>query len=394
MPLIAPTRSDWAMTATGGRIDWAALRDRIDLAAVATNLMGSAPGRRGERGRRLWWSCPIHEDANPSFAVDPGKAWWRCYGCDAKGDAANLVMHLQGMTFPEAVAWLTEFAGGSAPRTAINSKLNRKPSAKPPTRPQTGPDGMDAHEAIDLVEAAADRLWTHEGTKALAYLQGRGLDPETIRAARLGYAPNVQATTRDGLPYQARGIVIPWFDGDRLALVKVRQPDDRRPKYAEVYRNRPGLYIARPILPGRPCLVCEGEFDAILLGQETADWPCGVVTTGSASNRPDNALTGRMVPAWPWLIATDADEAGDRIASAWMTLAPNRCQRVRPPGPGKDWTDAHEAGFNRIRYHLSSLLRSTPSWDDLAALRWGPALLPEGHPDLDIDEPPGILAGL
>ena len=52
-----------------GRIDWNEIRDRIDLAAVATALMGPAPGRRGERGRRLWWRCPFHEDRNPSFCV-------------------------------------------------------------------------------------------------------------------------------------------------------------------------------------------------------------------------------------------------------------------------------------------------------------------------------------
>jgi hypothetical protein len=68
-----------------------------------------------------------------------------------------------------------------------------------------------------------------------------------------------------------------------------------------------------------------------------------------------------MLPAWPWLIATDADEAGDKIAAAWMDLAPARCQRLRPPGPGKDWTDVHDAGLNRIRYHLAPLLRSAPS---------------------------------
>src|SRR5437764_8934423 len=97
------------LTATGDpRIDWKIDRERIDLAAVATRLLGPAPGRRGERGRRLWWNCPFHEDSNPSLAVDPGKSWWRCYGCDAHGDAVDLVRRMNpGMTFPEAIAFLT-----------------------------------------------------------------------------------------------------------------------------------------------------------------------------------------------------------------------------------------------------------------------------------------------
>src|SRR5262245_52323782 len=85
------------------RIDWKVERERVDLAVVATRLLGAAPGRRGERGRRLWWHCPFHEDANPSLAVDPGKPWWKCFGCGAHGDAVTLVMKLRRVSFPEAV---------------------------------------------------------------------------------------------------------------------------------------------------------------------------------------------------------------------------------------------------------------------------------------------------
>src|SRR4051795_11360964 len=97
------------LTATGGprADDWKAIRGGIDLAAVATALLGPAPGRRGAKGRRLWWPCPLHQDRNPSFCVEPGKPWWRCFGCGESGDAATLVMKVRGATFPEAVAYLT-----------------------------------------------------------------------------------------------------------------------------------------------------------------------------------------------------------------------------------------------------------------------------------------------
>src|SRR4051794_39893550 len=109
------------------RIDWPAVRDRIDLARVATDLLGPAPGRIGAKGRRLWWRCPFHEDRNPSFVVDPGKPSWRCYGCGERGDAATLVMKLERRSFPEAVARLT--GGGSSPSG----------DARPPARPGPSP---------------------------------------------------------------------------------------------------------------------------------------------------------------------------------------------------------------------------------------------------------------
>jgi hypothetical protein len=70
------------------RIDWPALRETLDLAEIATRLLGPAPGRRGERSsRKLWWLCPFHEDRNASLCVPIGSSWWRCFACDSKGDA-------------------------------------------------------------------------------------------------------------------------------------------------------------------------------------------------------------------------------------------------------------------------------------------------------------------
>ena len=138
--------SPWSMIVPRERIDWPTVRDQIDLAAVATALLGPTPGRRGERGRRLWWRCPFHQDANPSFAIEPGKPWWRCWGCSEHGDAAALVMKVRGIAFPEAIRWLAEQAGiapasmGSAPRRPPPSMAPRPPAASPVKAPEQPPD--------------------------------------------------------------------------------------------------------------------------------------------------------------------------------------------------------------------------------------------------------------
>jgi DNA primase len=172
------------------RIDWQAERDRIDLAAVVTGILGPSPGRRGERGRLLWWSCPFHSDANPSFSIEPGKPWWRCYGCGKHGDAATLVMELEGVGFPEAINRLTG-------RSTASGTTRPRPS--PTTKTEPKPSGLPETEALALVAEAEARLWTPEGSEALAYLTGRRkLTPETIRVARLGWSPGVRLTTREG----------------------------------------------------------------------------------------------------------------------------------------------------------------------------------------------------
>jgi hypothetical protein len=197
---------------------------------------------------------------------------------------------------------------------------------------------------------------------------------ETIRAARLGWTPRESIPTRNGdRAFEARGWVIPWFSAEGLALVKIRQPDGRRPKYAEAYRD-PARLVCYPspetVRPGRPLVVVEGEFDALCLGQELGEL-APAVTLGSASSRPTLDILSRFLPASPWFVATDGDDAGDKGAAAW----PARARRVRPPEPHTDWTEAEAAGVNLRRWWqdvLSGIERPHLfSWDELSTWRWG-----------------------
>jgi hypothetical protein len=364
----------WEQTATGERIDWRAVRDRVDLARVVTALLGPAAKRRG---RRLLWCCPLHRDRHPSFEVDPRRQTWKCWPCDLGGDAPALVMKLRGVAFPEAVRVVAELSGVVVPLGRSAGPPLREPAAvcsKAPDPPPERSRGLSPADATALVTEAAQRLWSPEGTEALAYLHGRGLTDETIRAARLGVVASVSIPSRDGdSDFLARGVVIPWFDEDRLALVKVRQPEGSEPKYVEAFHDRPGVHPGiEAIEPGRPLVIAEGEFDALLLGQELHDL-AAVVTLGSASSRPEGGILVDLMAAAPWYVALDDDAAGDKAASRW----PARAIRVRPPGAYKDWSEAAQARVN-LRRWWSDRLAGTEApalftWDELAAWRWGPA---------------------
>jgi len=374
----------WEIAVPGGRIEWSEVKDRVDLGIVATALLGPAPGRRGAKGR-LWWRCPFHEDKNPSFCVARGRHEWRCFGCQEHGDSAALVMRLNACTFPEAVRWLAEQVGIVA-SSARSAPRPRPPAGSSPVRapaaPPEQPSGIPLVDALALVEDARRRLWEPEGGNALAYLRGRGLEDGTIRAAGLGFTPGVMIPKKGGSgKWNAKGVTIPWLDGDRLALVKIRQPKGREPKYGEAFRDRPRLFPApAAVRPGRPLVVCEGEFDCLLLRQELADLDVGIVTMGSASARPGPSILDVMLSAPVWFLALDADQAGDKNAAAW----PARARRVRPPAPFNDWTDLHQAGFNLIRYTWGRLIRQPTAWEELSAQRWGQAIG---------DSAPGIILG-
>ena len=110
--------------------------------------------------------------------------------------------------------------------------------------------------------------------------------------------------------------------------------------------DRPRIYPGpEAIRPGVPLVIAEGEFDALLLGQELGEL-AAVVTLGSASARPEVGILGMMLAAPVWFLATDADDAGDKAASGW----PARARRARPPAPDKDWTEALQSGVNLRRW--------------------------------------------
>src|SRR5690242_8593171 len=100
----------WLMVATDSdRLDWNGIKARVDLARVATALLGPAARKQGSR---LYWSCPSHQDRHPSFEVDTRRKAWRCWPCDVGGDAVELVKRVEKLTnFPEAARRVAELSG-------------------------------------------------------------------------------------------------------------------------------------------------------------------------------------------------------------------------------------------------------------------------------------------
>jgi DNA primase len=178
MGMKAPITS-WSMTVSGPRVDWDEVKARVDIAAVATNLLGPAHQRRG---RKLLWPCPFHDDDHPSFEVDLIRKSWRCWVCAIGGDAAELVKRVNKCDFPDAVKFLADLSGALLPSGTKPSRPAHDPvPVKAPERPADQPSGLLPDEASALVQEAAECLWTPVGKRALDYLHDRGLVDETIK---------------------------------------------------------------------------------------------------------------------------------------------------------------------------------------------------------------------
>src|ERR1700760_314720 len=143
--------------------------------------LGSLVGRRVKlirRGRELAGLCPFHHEKTPSFYVVEDKGFFHCFGCGAHGDAIGYLMRADNLDFIEAVERLAGEAGGPVPQQT----------------PQERERAQRQKTLLEAVAAATEfyeqQLWSPAGLRAREYLTRRGLDEETIRRFRLGWAPD------------------------------------------------------------------------------------------------------------------------------------------------------------------------------------------------------------
>lgn len=114
------------------------------------------PARTLSRGRFMGL-CPLHEDHEPSFLVDPLKNLFYCYGCGRGGDVIRFAELYHQVRFRQALELLRQWRG------------------LPPL----------LHEAAGFY-----RMQLHRHSEAVAYLFQRGIrSPEVIEHMRIGYAP-------------------------------------------------------------------------------------------------------------------------------------------------------------------------------------------------------------
>jgi DNA primase len=284
------------------------VRSRADIVEVI-----GAHVRLRKAGRNFVGLCPFHGEKTPSFTVNREKGFFHCFGCGVGGTVFNFLMKMDGATFPEVVRSLASRYG-----IAIAEETRRDPRAL-----------AERDAMLRAAEVASDFfahvLWEEKaGAAARDYLKRRGIDTETAKAFKLGFAPASAASlaaalTRRGLleagirigvlkgggpqatdMFYAR-VMFPIHDAaGRVIAFGGRVLDDRLPKYinspeSPLYskaRNLYGLAQARgAIAKADRAIVVEGYIDAIALAQ--AGFKETVASLGTALTVDQLRLLGR-----------------------------------------------------------------------------------------------------
>lgn len=344
-----------------------------------------------KRGRDYVGLCPFHQEKSPSFAVNPEKQLFYCYGCKAGGTVFDFVMKRDRIEFLDALKLLADEArielpkfGGSKEKTSEKLKL------------------LDAQVAASKFFRKIFLL-DSRGKAARDYIRGRGFNDAILDEFKIGYAPDAWDALKDcpevkdfeasllqqaGLlkkREQGEGhydtfrdrVMFPIRDesGKTIAFGGRRMKDD--PAVAK-YLNSPetplfsksrclyGLDLARQrIVETRTAVIVEGYTDVLMAHQY--DVRNVVAVLGTALTEHHVNLLKRF--ADKIVLLYDADTAGegaaDRSLELFLTMPIEIAIATLPEGkdPDEVLMEVGKPGFEAI------LQKATPAleylWDRL-----------------------------
>lgn len=312
----------------------AALRERIDLAEVASDFVDLKPAGAA----RLKGLCPVHAEKTPSFVVSTDSHRYHCFGCGADGDAIGLLTDVGGLTFREAVETLASRVGMAMPEAGERA------------------DAPDPKLALRDVLARCQPLlhsWLLDspgGVAARQFLADRGFGAEHASLWGLGFNPgggmlhralgeaDQQGLADAGMSARSdRGRVYDVFH-DRL-LWPLRDAQGRivgyagrdldgssRAKYLNtrdtaLYTKHEvlfGLHSARRhMLQRKQVILVEGYTDVMAMvdaGLDNTCAPCGTAVTDAHAD----LIAARIGDGGEVVTGFDNDDAGR--AAAWRTF--------------------------------------------------------------------------
>jgi DNA primase len=269
-----------------------------------------------------------------------GRFW--CRQCKRSGDVIDYLEHSRNISKKEAFT----LAGLELPATDRRRPLPKSPPKPAGIQPKeyTRPDNIWKSRALDRIALSVMALQSDAGAGMRDYLTGkRGLTPETIDRAHLGYNPtdiydppeswNLEREKPVWIP---AGLVIPY----RFEHIKIKTFREK-PRFAKVT----GGYDAPIVLEGNPeiWLVTESELDGLLLHQEAADLVTVLALRGKDPS-PDPETFHALKRARLILFNLDYDKAGIDAARLWMQTF--RTVKAWPTPTEKDPGEYHAAGGN------------------------------------------------
>ncbi len=302
------------------------IKDRLSIVDVVSGHV-----KLTRAGTIMKARCPFHAEKTASFIVSPDRGTYHCFGCGVHGDIFTFVQEIEGLDFKGALKVLADRAG-------VTIESHGRPHEKD-----------DKDKLFAVMETAAIFYASSLDDEARKYLIERGLQENTIREFRLGFASNAWSDAADHLKHKGfsenviievglakkneRGglldkfrnrIMFPIADSaGRIVAFSGRSFGEHASPEAPKYLNSPetplfhksrilyGFDKAKQAIRKLNCAVLvEGQMD--LLASHQAGWTNTIAVSGTAFTPEHALLVKRMTENL--VLALDADEAGIKAA--------------------------------------------------------------------------------
>lgn len=308
-----------------------------------------------EGGKGGRWLCPTqqcsgHTDPrrhrSVSMVVETGL--WNCKRCGSRGQLTERWKPMERLGWKERVA-----------AQVLREEERIMRSLVAPAVPPFPTDGISPEE-VSFRSGSLRALGSVP--VALTFLESRGFCAQTLpllHASGVRFAHDF-GRDRDGKWGGAPAIVFPIRDeNDKLIACQGRMitPKEGSPKALTFGHRAFGVFRARSLRPSSQLAICEAPLDALAMAVAGFD----AVALCGCSGLPEWLRLGSC--GRRYLIATDADEAGDlaAIKLARELAAVGAITTRYRPGPQKDIADMLKAG--------TLVPRATPEQDEDLGLR-------------------------
>lgn len=151
------------------------VKDRVNIVDVIGQRV-----KLQRKGANYFGICPFHNEKTSSFAVNPNKQIFHCFGCGKSGDVFEFLVDYENISFKEALEMLAGIAGIAIPKNSLQLTEEEKIQS----------DKINALYKVNsaLKDIFHNNLFSDIGKVAREYLIFRKVPEDLWREFGLGFA--------------------------------------------------------------------------------------------------------------------------------------------------------------------------------------------------------------
>ena len=286
-------------------------------------LTGAGIDIEAEYGTDYIIFCPYHNNSRtPAGEVSKESGLFFCFGCQTTRTLIELIMHMSGRTYFEAIRYIKSKETETDLESVVNKALHSKP------------------DFIQYDELLIKRLNKQalDSPRAIRYFEGRNINKDSIIKFDLGYSEKQDS------------VAVPMHSPDGMCIGFVARTVE-----GKEFKNTPGLpkskilFNLHRVKSSKVVYIVESSFDAIRLDQVGLP---AVATLGANVSSSQMKLLEKYFTNV--VLVADNDEAGSIMADRLTEKLGSLVTVVKLDKQYKDIGDMNDDAIRQLEYSFDN----------------------------------------